>query len=359
MKTVLKFITLVAVLCAAGHLAALPTVTTCEIQGTGAQYQVRSKDCSAGAQAAACDKYKDNAKLAPAEVVGCKAFNTKADLKEGLRLARLSRDDPQPPGAALAAAGPAQIPVVVTCMGGKRPFITLAGDCSPAAQQEGCDIYKDVPHLGPSKAAGCRTFTRQSDLIIFMKKAAKDGSFPGFGGGAVTCKTRGTGTVYGGQAASCQLPAQQLICQTAKGIADPIACKEFPTDLQVKEELEKLPGKLSGIECQTKVGGIGYRFVVPDCSDAVKVGTCKPKMSNVKSCQAFPNKQAAKEWTSIFINEAWVSCRLNAVPTVVYDIPGRDCTEATKKAVCGVAATPVGCRKEEIEKLRQEMIKKS
>ena len=82
-------------------------------------------------------------------------------------------------------------------------------------------------------------------------------------------------------------------------------------------------------------------------------------MSNVKSCQAFPTKEAAKEWTSVFINEAFVNCRLNAVPTVVYPIPGRDCTEATKKAVCGVAATPFGCQKKEIEKLRQKLIKQS
>ena len=361
---------------AGGYLyaAPLPTVTTCEI-GTGAQYGVKSKDCSPAAQQAACVKYTTNPKLSPAKPVGCKTFNTMDELKEGLRLARLSRDAPQKPTApvpgappavpgapapapgappAAAPAAPAKIPVIVTCTG-KTTFVALGNSC--AEQQQACDAYKDAPQLGPSKATGCKTFQNKSDLIIEIKKAAAAGTFPGFGGGVVTCKSRGEGKQYAEAADSCQMPSQQAACEVAKGIADPVSCKEVPTDLQIKQELEKLP-KLSGIECQMKMGGIGYRAIVPDCSDAVKKSICNPKDADVKGCQAFPNAQAAKDWAGVFINEAFVSCRLNAMPAVVYQIPGRDCSEATKKTVCGVAATPVGCEKKEIEKLRQELAKR-
>ena len=353
-----------AVMFVSGFAYALPVITTCELQN-GATFGAKANDCTEAEQQKACDKYKTDPQLASAKAVfaKCKTFDDVDKLADALVVAANERKNPQAGAIAAQAGAAGAFPVAVTCTlktpkEGKNAFLTLAQTCDKA--QTSCDKYKDVPFLGASTSTKCTPFTSKDDFIAWVKVNTANGLFPGLGGGLVTCKTRAQGIEYRDLAKNCQLPQQQTTCMTAKGIADPISCSEYPTTRQLEEELAKKPKKY-GLECQLNVGGMSYRVIAPECgSDAVNKELCNPKDGKVTVCQEFTDWQKLKDWTKTFINEAAVTCQVKNVPDVVYTIPGRDCSPESQSKTCGEYARPLldKCTHVPIEKMKQQMLEK-
>ncbi len=254
-------------------------------------------------------------------------------------------------GSLLIADGQvSQVPVKVICKldSGKSIFglkfgayiASYASDCSQTSQQQGCDMYKDIPEIGPSKPTQCVTYKTLADFLNCLKN---DPRFPGVGGNVVSCKMRQTGIVFTDATKSCNTSDEQDVCLTGVGYADPIDCKQYPTNERMLNAINA-QGKSYGLECQLNVGGTGFRVAVPDCSDTVKNDICNPSQGTVTTCKNFgSDKKGLSDWANQWINSSSVKCKLKKVGST-YSIPVLNCDKDTQTKACGAGvADPVGC----------------
>ncbi len=356
-------------------------IVKCQIEGTQNEYTTRglkgSADCGPATQEAACAQYSSDPKLGPSKPIGCQLLTDPEQLTKAAAQAIMSRKNPQPPVSAApkqaAPAGPQEkpkLPVITTCKvknpaAVRKDYVTLVNnpECVQADMQKACDEYEKVPEYGPATATDCQKFTSLDDIKEFIKKEsvqAGTGRFPGRGGKAVLCETRGNNPTktkykYAMPVPNCDDPATLAkACETHLGLADPIGCTSFFPDTQLFDYLNNKYPMLHGLECQLKKGGTAYRVDVPDCSDAVKNNRCKPKSGDVVGCKLFPNRKLEEEWRQIWANPAFITCR-NQMAGQTIDIPnnlGRDCSPETQKKVCFLG-TPIGCEMHDIEGLRK------
>jgi hypothetical protein len=374
-----SFLKIAFVLCGyAATLSAVPsmTIVKCQVKGTDKEFTTRGSDCTPQGQKDSCDKYSADPQIGAAIPLDCKTYNPDTEMNQFIDAAKqaaLSQKNPQPPAKPVPAGQQAvpekvELPVVTTCKindpaSARKDFVAPVPntECVKADQQKECDRYAQVPDYGPATATDCQTFKTLDGLKGFLTEQAKTGRFPGRGGSAVLCETRGNDPSkkkykYAVMGTSNDPVAMKQVCETSLGIADPIDFKSFPTDRMLDEYLKKTYPKLHGIECQVKVGGIAVKMGVPDCSEEVKKQNCKPKFYDVKGCSLFPNAQELKKWIDVWANPAFVTCRQGGqsggMTVDIPEIPARDCDPETLKKVC-IKGIPVGCKYRDVEKLRR------
>lgn len=357
----------------------LNPIVTCQIEGTQNQYTTRglkgSADCSPATQEAACGQYASDPKLGPAKPIGCQLLTDPEQFGKAAAQAIMSRKNPQPPvsAAPAAPAGPPVkqlLPVAATCKVNdpaavRKEYVVLVSnpECVQADMQKACDKYAQVPGYGPATATAtaCTKFTSIDAIKDFIKKESVQtgtGRFPGGGGKAVMCETRGNNPAktkykFAVSVPSCDPAAQKKACETHLGIADPIGCTTFFPDVPLFDYIKKHPF-MHGLECQLKKGGFAYRVDVPDCSPELMNNRCKPKHGDVVGCAKFPDRKSLEEWKKIWVNPAFVTCRNPAGPGMTLDIPdnmARDCSLETQKKAC-IVGIPVGCKLRDIEGLK-------
>lgn len=259
---------------------------------------------------------------------------------------------------------PEPIAVVVTCKttqpGAKRPdYIALADNCGQ--NKLACDGYKNDPFYGPSTPVSCEPYTNVTQLQGLLKKEfkLKKRRFPGPEGSVTLCKTRLEGKTYAVPGSGCTADEQRKSCdQMVKDISDPIGCKMYSSSDWVDAEAAKYP-LTSGIECQITGSAVPYRIVVPDCSPTLKKALCDPASGKLLGCKLWSDPAALKQWGEAIPMKGFVSCRLNDMPIkTVNHIPARDCSPGAQKDACSTWGTSVGCQEKDIEKMRQDMLKK-
>ena len=93
-----------------------------------------------------------------------------------------------------------------------------------------------------------------------------------------------------------------------------------------------------------KVGAIGYRAPVAECSDVEKNAICKPGQADFMSCKYIgKDPKALAKYAQEFINKAKVTCQIKRTGTT-YARPAPDCSSLTQRRACPQLSTdPVGC----------------
>lgn len=294
------------------------------------------------------------------------------------------------PQASAKTGAPAPAPyVIATCVpkDGGLPFAALTNKCDQAWLQGGCDRYINTPGFGPSTATkDCKQFKSADDFSAYLKSLQQSqqitqllgkkelkpfGTFvealkkkkakidlkrgapvhnprwAGLGGSVVLCKTRVGKTLFAvpSNGASCDdKDAQQCACNTNHGIADPVACTDFVSDVEKNPYLDKYK-KRFGLECKLDAG-ISERVIVPDCSKPVLDTECSPKEGVVTACGVISNDQSVLDkWAGTFTNTAVVKCKIKKTGDT-FSRPAADCSKDTQKKACpGDEMEPSHCKK--------------
>ncbi len=279
-------------------------------------------------------------------------------------------------GATVSPEAP--LPVAARCVPKEGlPYAALTTKCDPAYLQAGCNRYAKTPGFGPATADPkvCKAFKTKDELgeylksllayteyvkfnpplplglrpkeskwLALVKPESADMTklrFAGMGGCAVLCKTR-LGSVTYAEALDIKtvkkcddasMEAQKVACATDAGIADPVSCSCFKSDVELKSFLTE-NGKFNGLECKLKVGGTAYRVFAPICSKPVFNYLCKPDEGIVKSCTFIGRDQKALgDWAKEFFNKALVTCKIKATGNT-YQTLTRDCDDDTQRSAC-------------------------